>query len=98
MPKKNPIKKMTMRQQMRAKAEEQLDAILAEGLAAINKVSMPHTIGGPSLAKLIAGGEQKTHRHMLVTHLANNAEAGLMKLWNDQQNLNLGDDNAKDAD
>jgi hypothetical protein len=87
---KKAEKQLTMRQQMRAKAEEQLDALIIEGRAAIDKVSMPHTIGGPSLAKLIAGGEQKTHRHMLVTHLANNGEAELMKLWNDQQELALG--------
>ena len=83
----------TLRQQLRDTADEQLQALIIEGTAAINRVSMPHAIGGPSLAKLIAGGEQKTHRHTLVTHLANNAEAELVKLWNNQQKLDIGDSN-----
>ena len=83
----------TLRQQLRDKAEERLQELIIEALDAINRVSMPHAIGGPSLAKLISGGEQKTHRHMLVTHLANNAEAELVKLWNNQQELDIGDSN-----
>jgi hypothetical protein len=82
---------MTLRQRLRGGCEKQLDELVAEGRAAIDRVSMPHKIGGPSLAKLVAGGEQKTHRHMLVTHLANNAEAALEKIYNNQQDLDLGD-------
>ena len=92
---KKEKKALTLRQQLRAAAELHLDALVADGKAAIDKVSMPHTIGGASLAKLIAGGEQKTHRQMLVTHLANNAEASLVKLWNDQQSLDIGEKDAK---
>ncbi len=84
----------TLRQQLRDAADEQLQELIIKALDAINSVSMPHAIGGPSLAKLIAGGEQKTHRHTLVTHLANNNEAELIKIWNDQQKLDLGDGDA----
>ena len=88
-------KALTMRQQLRARAEEQLDRLIVDGRAALDKVSMPHLIGGPSLAKLIAGGEQKTHRHQLVTHLANRAEAEVIKLWNNQNAL-FGEENGDD--
>jgi len=97
-PKKNPIKKMTLRQQLRAQAEEKLKGLREQMNEAAVRVVDGVDIKPSDLMRLCLGGQTKTVHEHLITELANQAEAELLNLWNNQQALDLGDDNAKDAD
>lgn len=97
---KNIVKKATLRQQLRAQAEEKLAHI--QGLVVVGVERALEEAGvelNPSdVMRLCLGGQTKTVHEQLITDLANQAEADLLTLWNNQQALPLGDDNAKDAD
>jgi len=85
-------KRVTMRQQLRIKAEEELVGIKQAALDAMGKLAKKHGLDRGELVKAISVGSHKTADHFLVTQMANKAEDDLVKLWNDQQNLDLGTD------
>lgn len=90
-------KQLSMRQQLRAQAGSDLGKIKAEALEVLKFICDRDKIDRGELVKAISVGSHKTADHFLVTQLANRYEAELVKLWNDQQKLDLGDDNAKSA-
>ena len=94
MAKKKKSSKPTLRQRLRAKAAQQLaeleertkEAILLQRKGAVYSVE--------DMARLVAGGNTKTLREKLVTAMTNELESELEALFNRQENLPLGDDNA----
>lgn len=97
-PKKEVIKQMTLRQQMRAQAADklaELEKLVHSGvLRALEEAGVelnPHDV-----MRLCVGGQTKTVREQLITDLANLAEAELLRLWNNQHTFPLGDDNGSD--
>ena len=84
-------KRLSMRQQFRAKALEQLDDIISEAHKAIQAVATKHSVDLIDLVKAIGESSSKTADHNLVTQLANAAEDAAVKLWNNQQKLELGE-------
>ena len=84
-------KRLTMRQELRAAAAVKLKKIKLEAAKVIDKIAKREDLVWQDLVKAIAEGSHKTAEHNLVTQLANKAETDLIKLWNDQQNLDLGD-------
>lgn len=83
-------KQQTLRQQMRAQAELDLDKLVKDVEKAVAKV-VPGYLGQTEILKLLSSSQTKTVREHLVTRMANVAEENLVKLWNDQQTLELGD-------
>jgi len=95
---KSKAKKMTFRQRLRDGAEKKLNMMVSTMQSAATRVIEEHDSGIDAflLMQLASQPEQgKTLRHDLVTKLSNEAEAELEKIWNDQQALDLGDDDAK---
>ena len=97
-PKKEVIKQMTLRQQMRAQAADklaELEKLVHSGvLRALEEAGVE--LNPYDVMRLCVGGQTKTVREQLITDLANLAEAELLRLWNNQQTLPLGDDNGSD--
>lgn len=93
---KSVVKEMTLRQQLRAQAEEKLDALERLLNAAAIRVGEEAgtQINVYDVMRMMVNKQNKTVRAQLVTDLANEAEAALIKIWNDQQKLPLGDDDA----
>ena len=88
-------KKTTLRQQLRVQAAIKLEAIKDEACKGIDTIALSECLSSYDLIKSIGKGSSKTADHNLVTQLANKAERELVKLWNDQQSLDLkGDDDA----
>ena len=82
----------TLRQQMRDQAEVQLDEILVEASKALLKVTQPLKLNHVEVSRMIGCSQTDTLRKKLVTELANKNEAELVKLWNNQKLLDLGDE------
>lgn len=80
-------KKETLRQQMRAQAEIELDLIATRVIKAVCEVAPD--IAPLDIMKLCSSNQTTTLRAKLVGEIANRAEAELLELWNDQQNLDL---------
>lgn len=95
--KKNPVKKMTLRQQLRAQAISKLDELTRLMSTAATRVceEADTEINPYDVMRMMTAGQNKTVRAQLVTDLANEAEARLLEIWNNQQQLDLGD---KDGD
>jgi len=87
------VKRVTLRQELRAVAETNLVAIKKAAAENIDIIAEHEGIDPHDLIRVISAGRHKTAEHNLVTQLANKAEAELVKLWNDQQDLDLGDNN-----
>jgi len=94
MPKKNEPR-LTLRQRLRADAEKKLDQILKELEQATARVldQAGTDIATWDLLHIAGSRQNKSLRAHLVTKLANEAEAELEKLYNNQQKLALGDNN-----
>lgn len=92
-------KKLTLRQRLRQSAETKLGEIVVEMNQAASRVidQAGSGINREDLMKLCSLPETRTLtiRAKLVTDLANEAEAELEALYNKQQGLPLGDDDAK---
>ena len=84
--------KLTFRQRMRKDAEAGLDDLVVRVQAFAIK-AVKGTSVDPALLMQLAGQPKqgKTLRHDLITKLANDKEAELEKLYNDQQKLDLGE-------
>lgn len=83
---------MTFRQRLRAKSEEKLVEIVAEATTKLRKVATNNGLKVGDLAKLCSPGEHKTIFDSMVTQLANNTEADLEKIYNNQMGFPLGGD------
>jgi hypothetical protein len=94
MPKKNEPR-LTLRQRLRADAEKKLDQILKDlDQAAARVLDQAGTdIATWDLLHIAGSKQNKSLRAHLVTKLANEAEAELERLYNNQQKLALGDNN-----
>lgn len=96
MAKKSKAKTMTFRQRLRADAELKLDKMMSSmGTAGIrvceeHNSEIDHTLLMQLASQPVQG---KTLRSKLIGELANEAEAAVEKIYNNQQGLDLGDDN-----
>jgi len=84
-------KRNTMRQELRKTAEVTLGKIKAECSRILLDICQREHISPADLLKSLSEGSSKTATHNLVTQLANKSEADLIKIWNDQQKLALGE-------
>ncbi len=91
---KTKAKKMTFRQRLRTDSEDKLDAIIKASYEAVDKVKGNHNIGTNAIMRLCSGSQTKSLRHRLITELANEQMAELEEIYNRQQQLPMGDDNA----
>jgi hypothetical protein len=89
-------KKQTLRQKLRRDAEAKLLGLMEQTRDSVSEIANGAGLSGPDLIRVCATGYNKTLRDQLVSLLANQAEAELMRIYNNQQGLPLGDDNAKD--
>jgi hypothetical protein len=91
MTKKNVVKKMTLRQHLRRQAEEKLEHVQKLVLAGVDRALEEANVevNPHDVMRLCLGGQTKTVREQLITDLANSAEAELLKIWNNQQDLPL---------
>jgi hypothetical protein len=89
------IKKMTLRQQLRAQAEEKLETVQKLVLTGVQRAleEADVELNKFDVMRLCIGGQTKTVHEQLVTDLANQAEAKLLEIWNNQQQLPLGESN-----
>ena len=94
---KTKAKKMTFRQRLRTDAEERLDAIIKASYDAIDKVKGNHHIATMAIMRLCSGGQTKSLRHRLITSLADEQMAELEEIYNRQQQLPMGDENADES-
>ena len=88
-------KKVTLRQQMRVQAETTLEELMNIMEGAAQGIVAESPISGNDLMAICCKTQVNTIHDKLITQLANQAEADLVKLWNDQQKLDLGDNDAK---
>lgn len=93
MAKKKKVKAMTLRQRLRAKAQEKLESLQEDVIDAVGSACDSHNtkINPYDMMRLISGGMTKTLRERLITELANETEAELEALYNKQLGL-LEDD------
>lgn len=98
MPKKND-RKLTLRQRLRADAEKKLDRILKDLELAADRVLDQAGTGLATWDLLhLAGSKQnKSLRAHMVTQLANEAEAAIERIYNNQQELSLGGQDESEA-
>ena len=89
-------KRLSMRQELRKAAEGRLVKIKVEAGNAVDDIALREGLIWQDLVKAISDGSHKTAEHNLVTQLTNKAEADLLALWNDQQDLDLRDKDAGD--
>jgi hypothetical protein len=87
--KKEKAKKMTMRQQMRVKAEKKLDFLVGDMFELAKEVCKDEPIDAVDLMHLCSTSQTKTLQNKLVTRITNRDEADFLKFWNDQQELPL---------
>ena len=92
---KKQEKQLTMRQQLREKAEEDLANILLGTLRCLDEIAEKEGIDRQDLVKAVSMGSHKTAEHALVTQLANRYEADVLRMWNDQQAL-FGEEDGND--
>ena len=82
-------KRLSLRQELRKAANLKLAAMKQIAYDSIAIIAKNNGVKVVDLIKSISKGFSKTADHNLVTQLANKAETDLIKLWNDQQNLDL---------
>ena len=86
-------KEQTLRQKMRAAAEGRLNDLMRAMQGAAGEVVSDTTIDPVDLMGMCCKSQVGTLREKLVTRLANEAEDDLVALWNNQQDLDLGNKN-----
>jgi hypothetical protein len=91
-------KALSMRQQMRNKSESQLNHLSEVAYNAVNAAIGPQPFSPVELMRLCVGGQTKTLRDRLIGKLADKAEAEVMALWNNQQDLSFGSKENDSAD
>lgn len=95
--KKNKIKKMSLRQRLRQRADGRLDEL--QGLVNVAMIRVGEEadtdINLYDVLRMMVGTQTKTIREKLITELANEEERRLEDLYNSQQALDLED---KDGD
>ena len=98
--KKSPVKVMTLRQQLRAQAADKLRELQRLVTTAVERAmdEADVELNSADVMRMCVNSQTKTLHEQIITDLANQAEADLLKMWNNQQALPLGDDDAKDAD
>ncbi len=85
--------KLSFRQQLRSDSEKQLDGLVEQAIEAGDRITKGTSVDTGRLLQLASQPNQgKTLRHDLVTVLANDKEAELQKLYNDQLALPGVDD------
>jgi len=89
-------KELSLRQQMRTSAEHKLVVLMGEMEFAAKKVASRQAVSAEDLMGMLCKTQTNTLHDKLVTQLANQAENDLVKLWNDQQSLDLAEN--KDVD
>jgi hypothetical protein len=95
MPKKKmTLKKLTLRQRLRNDAEAQLDKLVAQAGDAVDQILAGTSLTAWDLMHLASSNQNKSLRAHMVTQLANEKEAELERLYNKQQDLDLGEDDA----
>lgn len=82
-------KKLTMRQELRDKAANDLREIKQEALEVLKFICEREKISRHELMKSISAVSHKAADYIIVTQLANRYEAEMIKLWNNQQKLDL---------
>ena len=87
-------KKMTLRQRLRADADNKLVNLLERSREAVEKVLEGTPLMATDIMHLASSTQNKTLRNHMVSALANQAEDELERLYNNQQKLDLG---GKDA-
>lgn len=81
---------MNLRQRLRSAADDKLATIEGKVLEACRDAVSQHSQVNPyDVMRLCCTGPQKSLRAKLITDLANEAEAELERLWNNQQKLAL---------
>lgn len=93
-------KKMTLRQRLRHDADEkigELEQLVSKAVTdAVEGAGVE--LNPYDVMRLCTGGQTKSLRERVITELANQKEAELEKIYNDQQDLSFGtepgDDNA----
>lgn len=86
-------KKVSLRQRLRIKSKERLEAIQMEVAEACDAAvkSTGAKINSLDVMRLICGSQTKTLRDQLITELANETERELEAIYNKQIGLDLGD-------
>jgi len=95
MAKKNKAPKLSFRQRLRNDAATQLGEIKRkfEEVTEAELVAADTGLNKYDIFRLLSGGMTKTLEERLITELANEKEAALEHIYNNQQGLDLGDDN-----
>lgn len=88
------MKKKTLRQQLREQATSELEILRNKVVDAVAKM-MPHYLATQDLLTLASSTRNQSLKNKLVSKIANEKEAELLRLYNKQNDLPLGD---KDAD
>lgn len=86
---KTEDKEKTLRQQMRESASSELDGLVEKATFALEAEAKGSPVSASDLARLIIGGQTKTLRDKMIGQIADVAERDLVKMWNNQQKLNL---------
>jgi len=92
---KAKAKELTLRQQMRKSAEGRLTVLVDQVRDAVAKVLEDTTLDMDDVMAMCCKTQTTTLRDKLVGRLADEAERDIVKLWNNQQKLDL---ESKDAD
>lgn len=88
--KKTKARKMNLRQRLRSAADDKLTMIEQKVLESCRDAVAQHSQINPyEVMRLCCTGPQKSLRAKLITDMANEAEAELERLWNNQQKLAL---------
>lgn len=82
-------KRLTLRQRLRADAEEKLDGLIKAAGDAVDEILAGTNLAAWDLMHLASSKQNKTLRAHMVTELANQKEAELERLYNNQQDLDL---------
>lgn len=88
-------KKLTFRQRLRAGATSRLEIHRNELVDQAAKIAGKLGVKTADLLKYAGGGQTKTVKDALVTVIANVQEAEIEAIYNKQQDMDLGDDDAK---
>ena len=81
-------KKLTLRQRLRADADKKLEAMVEQACEKVATITEGTSVDFYRLMQLASQpSHSKTLRHDLITALANDAEAELERIYNDQMKL-----------
>lgn len=87
--------KKSLRQQMREKAEIKLNSLMEEMRKAAGEVIEDTTIDPEDLMAMCCKTQTGTLRDKLLVRLTDEIQNDLVALWNRQDNLDLGEPDAK---